>query len=114
MVSREVLEKIPRYIIDEVDRFAKDYNQHLNNPKDIQIQQIWYNDRYFEESRVTLFFITSNLYSDDLENAISKFEYDIMQKRNFNLHIQTWPCGNENSENYGFNEKLFDYSSPSK
>ncbi|MEK6935359.1 MAG: hypothetical protein AABW67_01085 [Nanoarchaeota archaeon] len=114
MVSKEVLERIPRFIIDEVGKFAENYNKSLSNPKEVQIQQIWYSDGDLEEERDTLFFITPPKYLDDLENAISKFECDIMQKRNFNLHIQTWLCGEDNSENYGFNEKLFDYSSPSK
>ena len=114
MVSKEVLERIPRFIIDEVGKFAENYNKSLSNPKEVQIQQIWYGDGDLEETRNTLFFITPHLYLKNLEDAISKFEYDIMQKRNFNLHIQTWPCGEDNSENYGFNEKLFDYCSKNK
>ena len=114
MVSKEVLERIPRFIIDEVGEFAENYNKSLSNLKEVQIQQIWYGDGDFEESRDTLFFITPFAYSDNLENAISRLEIEIMQKRNFNLHIQTWPCGDDNSENYGFNEKLFDYSPKNK
>ncbi len=110
MVSKEVLKRIPQEVLNEVGKFAENYNKRLSKFGEVQIQQIWYSDGDLEEPRDTLFFITPHLFSKGLEDAISKFECDIMQNRNFNLHIQTWPCGEDNSENYGFNEKLFDYT----
>jgi hypothetical protein len=105
-------EIIPEKVLLEVNKWAKEYNQKAGS--DVKIQQIWYSDGDMEESRNTLFLITECKYSDRLEDAITHFEWEIMDKYQQDLNFQTWPCGYQSAKKQGFLKKVFDYTSHSE
>ena len=100
---------ISKEILDEIDKWAKKYNQEVVEGIDTKIQQIWYANHDMSDPRDTLFLITDKVYSSKLEDAITKFDLKITKEHKVDLHFRTWPCGYEDVKNQGFQEKIFDY-----
>ena len=102
---------IPENIFDEVDKNVREYNNYASKEGDVPIQQIWYNNGDFEEEGHYLFFITETRYSESLEDNLSELELKISRENpKFSLGFLVWPCSVSKSSNYGFVEKVFDYT----